>query len=553
MESDYEYSSEELHWERSYSSDCVTRSEDFGEYLENSQESLQEHGGEEEQELDFRDESSYFGESMDEKFESLELQKTPKHELWNSSSLCSGQSSNVSLQSRERLDGYPSFDEKLSTNLEYSGKRSLEGYLATSYESLPFDSSDEPFSMELLPISCHDQNEYQNTDDIYVQSDTIIPSLDTIPCHLRIFDDTFGLPLSPAVDPSSHNTFPSPDSLLSSPEHESSNGNNSSDQDITYVDVSGSDIDLEGEEEEKEEFESLLQMSDKSDHHNYRGFSNTAITPPASRNFKFINFDEKKQKMPEISKKLEIKITFYGVRGKSFLKVLNYHQSPTKIPKSLLGSEYKFLIKGFTPLVELQQQEKYQHNGSVHTLTRNHFSRLNYSELATILHLSEYDISLTRLVQSTVVEVFSELFVDFKMGSHRWNRDYDKEKRVFMIRLLHMYTSIWFPEIDVQALDILIRRASYSGVQRVSRSARMVARSCSFWFDRCSYLVMQHTRHHPMFLLIFWKDLLCGHPVFMPLVPHQCSYPLSHISLHILATNVAVGCLLATDAHSEVS
>lgn len=204
-------------------------------------------------------------------------------------------------------------------------------------------------------------------------------------------------------------------------------------------------------------------------------------TPSTSQLFKFVNKTDK-ERSPGTNSFFEVKIAFFGTRGKSFLKVLDHHQSsPTK--RLRIGEDYEFLSKNFTPLQELKKQEKYQLKKVVNCFTKNSYSRLNYMELACMLNLSNYDLRLTKLVQSTVMEIFSELFVDFKFGSHRWNRDIDRDRRKFMINLLHKYTSIWYPEIDLQVLDILIRRASYSGMQKVSRSARKGTRSRSFWFD----------------------------------------------------------------------
>lgn len=207
-----------------------------------------------------------------------------------------------------------------------------------------------------------------------------------------------------------------------------------------------------------------------------RRWESSSRTPSTTKLFKFVNKADK-ERSPSSNSFFEVKIAFFGTRGKSFLKVLNHHQgSPTK----RLGEDYQFLGKNFTPLQELKKQEKYRLKKVVNCLTKNSYSRFNYMELACMLNLSDYDLRLTKLVQSTIMEIFSELFVDFKVGSHRWNRDIDRDRRKFMINLLHKYTSIWYPEIDLQVLDILIRRASYSGMQRVSRSARRGPKNRSF-------------------------------------------------------------------------
>ena len=100
-----------------------------------------------------------------------------------------------------------------------------------------------------------------------------------------------------------------------------------------------------------------------------------------------------------------------------------------------------------------------------------YFSRINIHELSHILELDHYNISLTREIELKVLKVF-QLYCKFELGRKTWIRDTNKPQRKDLIAKLRNYISTWYPELNKFKLEVIIRRGSYSIMQRRLRRER---------------------------------------------------------------------------------
>lgn len=100
-----------------------------------------------------------------------------------------------------------------------------------------------------------------------------------------------------------------------------------------------------------------------------------------------------------------------------------------------------------------------------------YFSRINIHELSHILELDHYNISLTREIELKVLKVF-QLYCKFELGHKTWIRDTNKAQRKELIAKLRNYISTWYPELNKFKLEVIIRRGSYSIMQRRLRRER---------------------------------------------------------------------------------
>lgn len=100
-----------------------------------------------------------------------------------------------------------------------------------------------------------------------------------------------------------------------------------------------------------------------------------------------------------------------------------------------------------------------------------YFSRINIHELSHILELDHYNISLTREIELKVLKVF-QLYCKFELGHKTWIRDTNKPQRKDLIAKLRNYISTWYPELNKFKLEVIIRRGSYSIMQRRLRRER---------------------------------------------------------------------------------
>lgn len=107
-----------------------------------------------------------------------------------------------------------------------------------------------------------------------------------------------------------------------------------------------------------------------------------------------------------------------------------------------------------------------------------YYSRINIKELSYILGLENYHIALTRDVETFVLTIFKKC-CKFKLGYQTWIRDTDKQERRALLDKLFRYTYKWFPELDKFKLEVIIRRGSYSKMQRRLRKERRISKRVS--------------------------------------------------------------------------
>lgn len=142
---------------------------------------------------------------------------------------------------------------------------------------------------------------------------------------------------------------------------------------------------------------------------------------------------------------------------------------------------------GLVPLEDMKRDSAYRlvgakpripHSDYVNKMNKisninsdKYFSRINIHELSHILELDDFNISLTREIEVKVLKIF-QFYCKFELGSKTWIRDTNKAQRKELITKLHGYTSAWYPELTIFKLEVIIRRGSYSIMQRRLRRER---------------------------------------------------------------------------------
>lgn len=151
---------------------------------------------------------------------------------------------------------------------------------------------------------------------------------------------------------------------------------------------------------------------------------------------------------------------------------------------------------GMRPLWKMKQDPRYQlpkgaqpkrdlspYINKLHKLeTLNndkYYSRINIKELSQILELHDYHINLTRDLELSILKIF-QTSCKFELGYKTWIRDTNKMERQDLINKLHSLTQHWYPELTKFKLEVIIRRGSYSIMQRRLRRERRMHRSSSY-------------------------------------------------------------------------
>lgn len=110
-------------------------------------------------------------------------------------------------------------------------------------------------------------------------------------------------------------------------------------------------------------------------------------------------------------------------------------------------------------------------DNTYHVSLRRYASRLTTSHLAIILGLHDYHLSLTRLVEKAVVDMFEQLTGVVINEDFRWPKIRPTRRKAHLA-YMHRFTSIYFPTFTEPVLDLIMRRASYVRAQLHLKSKR---------------------------------------------------------------------------------
>lgn len=147
-----------------------------------------------------------------------------------------------------------------------------------------------------------------------------------------------------------------------------------------------------------------------------------------------------------------------------------------KLPifKTLLPLSVMKMFRNYEPNKEFQKDEEVQvvKTGEVnHVSIKRYESRLTLVQLAWILGLQNYNISLTKDVETIVLAMFDQL-CGFKIGDKTWSRGITKDERGRMIARVHKFAHLYFPTFTEGIIEVIIKRGAYSRTQEFLRRKR---------------------------------------------------------------------------------
>lgn len=154
--------------------------------------------------------------------------------------------------------------------------------------------------------------------------------------------------------------------------------------------------------------------------------------------------------------------------------------------KDLLPLSVMKGFKHYEPKKEFQKDDEVQvvRSGEINQVSiKRYESRLTLVQLAWILGLQDYNISLTKDVESIVLTMFDQL-CGFKIGDKTWSRGISKDERKRMIARVHKYAIIYFPTFTRGIVEVIIKRGAYSRTQEfLRRKRRRQKRSVEIVYD----------------------------------------------------------------------
>lgn len=172
----------------------------------------------------------------------------------------------------------------------------------------------------------------------------------------------------------------------------------------------------------------------------------------------------------------------------SYNYMVSINLSSRDLPCLSFSDEVDF-TRGFVPLEEMKKDPKYQiprrfksnyefsHRGPRRTLIsrekkhiRYHL-RMNLFELLEVLGLTRYNILLTKEIEWNVLQAFARV-CKFPLGYKTWIRDVKREQRVRLLTKLHCFMRKWYPELDMEMLEAIVKRGTYGLMQSRLRRER---------------------------------------------------------------------------------
>lgn len=187
--------------------------------------------------------------------------------------------------------------------------------------------------------------------------------------------------------------------------------------------------------------------------------------------------------------KFEVTLSFNSDRNKLILCEIEniiMEETPFQLKKSILlkklmkkhNLKYNSFFKSIKPLSQLKLEERFQADDEykekekeLRGSTNRFYSRLNCYDLSEILELNQYQLSLTKLVESNILNIASIVW-NFKIGTVTWSRDLKFDKRKNLLKILARYTLIWYPEFGLNKLEAIIKRGFYKAKQAQLRRIR---------------------------------------------------------------------------------
>lgn len=158
--------------------------------------------------------------------------------------------------------------------------------------------------------------------------------------------------------------------------------------------------------------------------------------------------------------------------------------------KSTSGREYLLpVFREMLPLSEMKKLEKYRATRMIescdavkvvktgetqHVYIRRFASRLTLPQMAAILGLQGYGISLTKDVESSIIKMFDQL-CQFRVGETSW-RSVSPTYKATMIERVYAFSQIYFPTYSKEIIGVIMRRASYAHTQSLLRKNRRAER-----------------------------------------------------------------------------
>lgn len=174
--------------------------------------------------------------------------------------------------------------------------------------------------------------------------------------------------------------------------------------------------------------------------------------------------------------KLEVKVRFS--ERKAFYKLYCRSQSTREYRQPIFRNLQTMLqmlaSDKFKTKKPLEDDPHVQVSKGEHTylVTLRRFeSRLTFQQMSHILGLQLRKVSLVRLIETNVILLFEQL-CGLELSKKRWTK-LERHERTRMVSYVYRHSKHYFPTLNTELLEIIMRRASYSKAQLELKCKRL--------------------------------------------------------------------------------
>lgn len=98
-------------------------------------------------------------------------------------------------------------------------------------------------------------------------------------------------------------------------------------------------------------------------------------------------------------------------------------------------------------------------------------SRLTLLQLAHVLGLADYKVSMVKEIETMVIMMFDQI-CGFKIGDGTWGRGVNRRERQNMVTRVHRFVEVYCPTFTREMVLVIIKRGSYARTQDHLRRQR---------------------------------------------------------------------------------
>ncbi|GEQ70077.1 hypothetical protein JCM33374_g3753 [Metschnikowia sp. JCM 33374] len=183
---------------------------------------------------------------------------------------------------------------------------------------------------------------------------------------------------------------------------------------------------------------------------------------------------------PQIPQKKQLFVSLRFMAYKPFLAVVQMSgpEKEYKLPIFKQLKSFEFMLASGKYTIKASSKSGTNANLLSSGSRKRYASRLTLSQLAYVLGVQYFDMSLVKDIESIILEMCDQL-CGLKIGESSWSRSIPRTLRKASVTKVHSFAKLFFPSFTMETIQTIIKRGAYSRTQDFLRRKRRRARKFS--------------------------------------------------------------------------